>query len=55
MNSNNFIIWPHLEIFDLTNNKLNDYDEILQLKNGMALRKEVIKIIGIKGNSFYNF
>lgn len=48
-------IWPHLQILDLTSNKLNDFHEILQLLNSNALRREVLRIIGVKGNQFYNW
>ena len=52
---NHEIIWPYLEVFDLTFNKLNDFYEILQIVNGTALRKEILKILALKGNSFYNY
>jgi hypothetical protein len=48
-------IWSYLEVLDLTYNKLNDYDEILELINGIVVRKDVIKMVAIKGNSFYNY
>jgi len=51
----NDVIWPHMEVLDLNHNKLNDFYEIVQLLNGTALRKHVIKIIAIRGNSFYNY
>ena len=49
-----FTVWPNLEILDLTNNKLNDFEEVLQMASGMAMRKETIKAICVKGNQFYN-
>jgi hypothetical protein len=48
------LVWPHIEVIDLTNNKLNDIHEILHLFDGQIVRKELIKFVGIKGNQFYN-
>ena len=50
----NETIWPNMEVIDITSNKLNDFYEILHLLNGTALRRDVIKVIAIKGNCFYN-
>lgn len=49
------MIWPHLEVIDFTFNKLNDFYEVVYILNGGIVRKEVIKVIAIKGNSFYNY
>lgn len=49
------IVWPALYVIDLTHNKLNDLEEIFELLNGFALRKDIIKIVAIKGNQFYNY
>ena len=34
------ILWPHLEVLDLSYNKLNDFYEIMHLLNGGILRRE---------------
>ena len=49
-----FTLWPHLEVLDLTYNKLNDYEEVTSLITGMMVKRNLIKVIGITGNSFYN-
>eukprot|EP00347_Sterkiella_histriomuscorum_P015088 403358362 len=47
--------WPYVEVLDITDNKLNDYYEILHLLNDNTIKKDTIKIIGVRGNSFYNY
>jgi len=42
-------------VLDLSFNKLNDFEEVLELMNGYAVRKGTIRVVAIKGNSFYNF
>ena len=42
-----------MEVIDLSYNKLNDFDEIIELCSS-NLRKEIIKIVSVKGNCFYN-
>lgn len=49
------ILWPYLEVLDFTYNKLNDFYEVLHILNGGIIRKELLKIIAIKGNQFYNY
>lgn len=42
--------WPYVEVLDFTDNKLNDYYEVLHLLNDNSVKKDTIKIIGVKGN-----
>jgi hypothetical protein len=49
------ILWPHLEVLDLSYNKLNDFYEVMHLINGGIVRRDLVKTISIKGNQFYNF
>ena len=50
-----FTLWPYLEVLDLSNNKLNDFDEIVDIFNGSVLNKIQFKMVAVGGNQFCNF
>ena len=47
---NNQIIWPSLEILDLTDNKCADLSKIEYLFSGYCVSGQVCRVVGVSGN-----
>ena len=46
----NKLMWPHLEVLDLTNNATNELSEFKFLFSAKVLNLQVIKIVGVRDN-----
>ena len=43
-------IWPHLEVLDLTQNRLRDLAEFSDLFSRRVIRSSTLRVLGLQGN-----
>jgi len=52
MASSYFVVWPYLEVFDLTNNRIGDISQVEFLWSGNFVKSKTCRIVAVKGNPF---